>query len=598
MKLKKCTAILASLIFVSALSLPVFSGCKRGPKISDSLRLDLSNRAKEAQFMPNAQTVMGEEKEIEKTAKFVRETDGEEDGDTAFDVFDMERLLSSLAVIDGKGAGKYLGYEVDEIKTEIYNIVNRAPWTDEWFRVWNKRGETDYYDNWAYLIENDLAYNFLSITRISWRTRASYYDSKTGREVEDYDGGSAIQYNVMRTEYYMEEETEVVEVEMLDVMQAHGKDYLLAYQGLKNAEDKYFIKYNIEAMPRTLLGYAVDTDTPYGANREFFYMQYENSDFELLEAKQKYPNNYRTEAFRQEEAGAEIELKTRKDGFFDEYLLEYDYHPTDGKIFNEEEEGANGKIASETLANLAMNLGLSKKITDGYKDGLENGGRMADESEELLSVLSEKLVNEHGLGKKWSEIFKASERATKVRLGEEIPLPLKVKYHYVDVTERARGDLNEVEERGEELFLFEARGYLTPNPAFRNLTQCDYYLAPALMNEKGEIILLPDSAIGTGNDYNPDFDIMWYGVWLETERHIYARDFSLVKTCGEYAICTVLMEKGKAEPLGNVYLGKAIYKQGFSFVLDGLLYEFYARKEQIRVKISVATSEQTKEFFV
>ena len=314
MKAKKTAVFLATVLFTGVLS--AFVGCRRGEDISESARAEMSGRAQEAQFMPDAQTVMGEgTKAVQAMRYALAENDLSTDDETAFDVFDMERLLSELAIIEGNGAGKYLGYEVDEIKTEMYNIVNRAPWTDEWFRVPRAQEGTDYYSNWAYLIENDLAYNFLAITRISWKTRASYYDSETGREIEDDDNGEVVlQYNVMRTEYYMEEDTEIVEVEMLDIAQVRGQDYFMAYQSLKNAEDKYFIKYNIEAKPRTRQGYAMDTQTPYGANREFSYMTYGNSDFDLLQIEQRYPNAYRTAEFGQLPSGASVEFKSKKGG--------------------------------------------------------------------------------------------------------------------------------------------------------------------------------------------------------------------------------------------------------------------------------------------
>lgn len=584
----KLGLFLATVLFAGVFT--SFTACKRGDKISDETRAQMSDRTATAQFMPEAQTVMGEASQTIRSMRYsLAETDNETQN--AFDVFDMERLLSELAVVEGNGAGKYLGYEVDEIKTEMYNMVNRAPWMNEWFRVPRSEDGTEYFSDWAYLIENDLEYNFLSITRISWRTRASYYDSERDVEVEDYDGGSALQYNVMRTKYYMDEQTEIVEVEMLDVMQAHDKDFLLRYQGLKNAEDKYFIKYNIEAMPRTLLGNAIDTNTPYGANREFSYMSYGNSDFALLQISQRYPNAYRTEAFRQYPAGAEIKMNTRCEGKYGAYALTYDYEREGFAPLNAEKTGTDEAETVATVADFAERLGLSAVQTQTFEKSVQEGEGIETATESLLDALSKKLVDEHELANAWTKIFKDSEKAKK-EIRDEIDLPIKVKYHYAEVTQAERGNLGDAEFWGvNELLGFETKGYLVPNPAFRNMTECNYYLAPALMNAKGEVIYLPNDTNGAENDFNLEYNIMWYGTWLETERKrggsaFRVEDFENITTHGEYAVVTVLRERGKDGHLGNIYLVKPTYKDEFSFTVGQTAYRFYPKNNQLRLQIT------------
>ncbi|MBE7068444.1 MAG: hypothetical protein E7381_03985 [Clostridiales bacterium] len=596
--MKKTSVIIATTLLFSCL-LPVFASCKRGDKISDEMREQLSARTENAQFMPDAQTVMGENMQTIRSMQLsLAQTDNEAE-ETAFDVFDMERLLSELAVIDGNGAGKYLGYEVDEIKMEMYNMVNRAPWMNEWFRVPRADDGVDYFSNWAYLIENDLEYNFLSITRISWRTRASYYDSELGREVEDYDGGSVVQYNVMRTEYYMDEDTEIVEVEMLDVMQAHGEDHFMAYQGLKNAKDKYFIKYNIEAKPRTKLGYAIDTNTPYGANREFSYMSYENANFDLLQITQRYPNKYRSESFGEYPAGGEINTQSRRNGVYASHSLSYDYDADGVTPVHAKTEGANEAQTVTAIADFATKLGLPLTQTQSFTQSIEGGSALEIVAEDLLGALSKQLVDEHELANSWEDIFKDSDKAKK-EIREEIDLPIKIKYSSVSVSQAQRGDLGDAEFWGvEELFSFDAKGYLVPNPAFRNITECNYYLAPALMNEKGEIIYLPNDTKGATNDFDEDWNVMWYGAFLETKRNrgnnaLCVENFKDITMHGEYAVVAVLREKNKEGHLGNIYLVEPSYPDEFSFTVGQTAYRFYVKHNQFRLQISEKVGEGEK----
>ncbi len=570
--MKKIAMILAAIC--AATVLPACSGCAKGEEISAKLREEMSARAETAQFMPDAQTVMSEKKDgAVRMSTAVSDVE-----ESAFDVFDMEKLLQSVAQIDSNGAGKFQGYEVDEIKMEMYNMVNRAPWMNEWFRVPRAENGIDYFSNWAYLIENDLEYNFLSITRISWRTRASYYDSETGQETEDYEGGSAVQYNVMRTQYYMEENTEIVEVEMMDVMLEHGNTHVIAYQGLKNAKDKYFLKYNIVAKPRTDVGYAIDTDTPYGADREFIYLSYENSNFDLLEINQHYPHFYRENKtlFREVDAGAEISFHTRKDGSVGEYGASYAYAEDEKTPIEKVCRGEKGETAALAVAELAEMLGANETAVQNYHQKLSNGEDRESAAEVLLNSLSEKLVSTHALAKDWAQIYERSERAEENILAE-VELPIKVKYWSAIAPSQM------------ELFGVQVKGYLVPNPKFRNMTKCNYYLAPALMDEKGEIYFFEDETKGTGNDFSVDDDIMWFGAWLELYRDFAQEDFSAF-SAGDYVLITVLKEKGKDGHLENIYIPQTDRVLFRAFEADGKTFEIYEKDLQLRISVRANAS--------
>ncbi len=580
MKKKRMLAVALSAVLVG--SLIPFSACKKGDKISAELRGEMSVRTATAQFMPDARTVAGEIEQAVHTVNVASAELAEEE--TAFDVFDIEAKLQDLAVIEGNGAGKYLGYEVDEIKIEMYNMVNRAPWMNEWFRVPRAEGGTDYFSNWAYLIENNLEYNFLSITRVSWRTTASYFDPEDREEKE-----ADVQYNVMRTKYYMEEGLEIVEVEMFDVMQLHGEYRLMAYLGLKNAEDAYFFKYNIEAQPRTRSGYAIDTNTPYGANREFAYMTYGNGDYNLLQLTQRYPNEYRgdRENFGQYEAGASLVSVSKTGNEHSRYALSYEYGEDETTPVNPKAEGENAQKLIDGTAELAKNLGVASADRDAYLQTIKNGESVEGATETLLNTLSKRLVDGHELANSWSKIEKDSENALKEIL-PEVDLPLKAKYTraYVDM----EGYFGETK----EILFMEAQAFLVPNPEFRNLLTCEYYLAPALMNKRGELFMLENEKEGSTNDFDLDHDPMWYGTWLEVERKkIYPNDVAVVTENGEYALVLALRKAGETAKEANVRLVQVrTDREKYTFAVGEKTYEIYSLGGQLRVKVRDFDSEE------
>ena len=555
----------------------VFSGCsKRGDSISDAVRQGMADRTENAQYMPEPQTVYGQEESKEsaepmRASVLAEEPQSEEN---AFSIFAFEDLVNSLAVLEGVASGKYLGYDVFEVKTEMYNMVSRAPWLNEWFRVPRPENGVDYFSDWAYLIENDLENNFLSVTRICWKTRASYYDPETGREVEDYEGGSAIQYNVMRTEYYFEGTSEVVEVSMFDVMLAHGNTYPLAYQYLKNVKDSYFVKYYIEAMPRTYLGYAIDTQTPYGADRTFDYMTYDRrANFDYLHVSQRYPNAYRNSGFGLEDAGASFGYVQQKNGAERRYDYAYDY-PESGEP---QADIASSNTAGygelkQMIADMAVSLGCAAADAGRFVSQTEESDAQA--LDDFMTDLSREEIEQSDLKNHWQEIYDNSSDAEESIL-PEVSLPLKVKYSYVSA--KASGDGS---------VFVDAEAYLTPNPSLRNITECDYMIAPAWIDENANLTPIGEPSKSTGNDYEDDMDIMWHGAWLKCRRNIPAEELFSGLESGKYALAFALWKEDTETDFGNRFMARCDHAISVQFQWEDKLYELYTEHNILMLNVS------------
>lgn len=573
---KKC---LLSLVLL-ALICPMFalSGCgTKGTPISAEERTQMSERAEQAQYLPEIEEVFGMEPPrttLRAMAAFEEcaETEPELYA-TDFDVFRMEKLLQSLATVEGTGAGKYLGYDVREVKTELYHMVSRAPYLNAWFRVPRESGSVDYYSNWAYLIENNLEYNFLSMTRISYRTRASYIDPDTGAEIEYYDGGSAIQYNVMRTEFYFEEETEIVEVSMLDVMLEHGNPHFCGYQHFKNARNRYFVKYDIKAKPRTDRGYALDTNTPYGADRSFVYMTYDReANYELLQLNQQYPHKYRisypSDLVRPDTLLTYIR---RENGHRSVASLSYSYGEEGLLSETVLREGDTDGVAG-AVAEMSARLKYPSEERERYIAAASTD--LAGETERFAGDLARFLVDGHALAEDWDRIIGDSDRAAEEKLGAEVDLPLQLKYHYFDAW---------IE--GKELDL-SADAYLVPNPSFRGMTRCDYYLAPALMDLQGDLHFLYSGRQGTSDSFEPDTDIMWYGTWLELNLIVPFEAFVSFREPGTYALAVALRKDGSEGHFENRSLSVRCGGEDAEITADGMRYRFMTRDGLLLVEIS------------
>lgn len=239
-------------------------------------------RTENAQYLPNVDKLTTElsEQNISPLASFSSSTQ------VTAKAIDLEGFLNikdALATIEGEGAGKYLGYDIYEIKNEIAFVLKTIPAFNQWFRLPTMRTEQGfvsipYYEGWAYYLECDEEAKDITITRVCWRTRFQYWDFERGIVVEDYerDGtpidahdknhpannfghslDSIIQYQVMQTKYYFDEQDrEVVECYVYAVAvdnyvsgteyNSNLSDYKpISIEYLKNVKDTSLTKYRI-----------------------------------------------------------------------------------------------------------------------------------------------------------------------------------------------------------------------------------------------------------------------------------------------------------------------------------------------------------------
>ena len=245
---------------------------------------------------------------------------------------DFNEIVQKYATVENyAGAGKYLGYDIYEIKNEIQFVVDNVPAFNQWFRLPTMREEQGYisipyYEGWAYYLELNEENKALSITRVCWATRTSYLDFENRKTIEDHeDGSSIIQFEIMKTNYFFDEENnEVVECYLYSVAVDHtgiekfsenfeefitgepqhtrhfnpntSDYYPLEFQYLKNVKDKLLIKYHITVSQRYAGSESFDDggqdlrgETPYGIRREFMIVNYGGyKDIDLTEIDQKF----------------------------------------------------------------------------------------------------------------------------------------------------------------------------------------------------------------------------------------------------------------------------------------------------------------------
>ncbi|MDE6869455.1 MAG: hypothetical protein K2J75_01900, partial [Clostridia bacterium] len=293
MTLFAIVAIMVGTIFIS--------GCNiRGKLNYDKERGNIAvEKVENAQYTPDIDKYLSTNSA--QTASFATSDDENERVD------EFTALIEEYATVKNyAGAGKYLGYDIYEIKNEIKFVVEKVPAFNQWFRMPTMREKEGfaaipYYEWWAYYLEMDEETSMLSVTRVCWSTRSSYYDFENKKEVEDHeDGSSFIQYEIMKTNYLETEEDEIVECFIYSVgidnvkksnnYSSNTQDYYpFEYQYLRNVKDKSMVKYHITAANRGLEGMDIRGLNPYGVRREFTVVNYDGyKDISVTKIDQKF----------------------------------------------------------------------------------------------------------------------------------------------------------------------------------------------------------------------------------------------------------------------------------------------------------------------
>ena len=364
---------------------------------------------------------------------------------------DFAKLIDECAVFDNySGAGKYLGYDVYEIKNEIKFVVDKVPVFEQWFRMPNMREdegyfETPYYENWAYYLEYDEETSYLSITRVCWCTNSSYLDFENKVTIKNYeDGTSFVQYEVMKINYfYNEENKEVVECYGYNVGIDKVKNgvtcnenvndyYPFEYQYLKNIEDELLIKYHITVAQR--------------------YRPEESFDQGGMDIRGLYPYGYLREFL----------------------IINYDTYQnidiTRIKQYNENPSGLEFNLTDNNIKLLAENLGIEDSLYNTFSSNVE-----------FMNYICKKIVDDFELKNNWHKIYKESISANKIDkiYGKyyQMDIPISDLSHYAS----CRGhNLTEIE--------------YTASADIYNLNQFNldkmYSLSMALRKDDGTIHLL------------------------------------------------------------------------------------------------------------
>ena len=463
---------------------------------------------------------------------------------TSMSIEEFSELVDEYGTVENyAGAGKYLGYDIYEIKNEIAYVTKNVPAFNQWFRLPTMREEQGYvsipyYEWWAYYLEmND---DILSITRVCWCTRSSYFDYDKGVEIEDHDDGTSfVQYEIMKINYYTDTNgDEVVEcfiysvgvdnVKATNICNTNNNDYYpFEYQYLKNVKDKTLIKYHITVAPRMINGMDIRGLYPYGVRREFTIVNYEGyTSIDVTKIDQ--PAN-----------------------------IAFD-------------------VNSNNIRILLGNIGLDFEKFATYT------------SSQLLDKVAEQIIDNFEIKNKWAQIYKDSTNAIEI---ESIPGPFvdkEILISDVAVYVSCRGhDKKELE--------FDASADIYDMSKFD--VNKEYSLSCALKNrDTGEIIIL-------ATEYNTLEEVYYAGSTTETYFRVKSTSLDLnssvinITKDGIYDITTVLTEKLDDkdvilfDTLEIAYLRQYYGLEIPSYEQDGKLYNYSVKGVGGKLVITVSSED-------
>lgn len=420
----------------------------------------------------------------------------------------FQDLIDEYATVENyAGAGKYLGYDIYELKNEIKFVVEQVPAFNQWFRMPGMREKEGYvnipyYENWAYYLSLDEEER-LTITRVCWCTRSRYLDFENQKTVEDKARGkSFVQYEVMQMKYYANEENkEVVECYLYSVgidnvknggtCNKNTRDYYpFEYQYLKNVEDTSLIKYHITVAQRYSDTESFDEGgmdirglTPYGIRREFILANYDGY--------------------------TEVELTK-----IDQQFATLDHPEYNGVVsFNME---------SNNIKDLVKTIGLSNAEYEGATDSVD-----------LLNKIAKQIIDNFEIKNNWPEIYRESTDGIEVRMIKGPHYGVKMPISDVDVYVSTSGSINLI--------------HVDLNADVYDMSRFDiskeYSLSVALRNrESGNIYIVGTSYTLLTKVYNNGSTEHFYYRFEGCNVNIDAEDINLSEN-GEYDLICVLTEK-------------------------------------------------------
>ncbi|MDE5756937.1 MAG: hypothetical protein K2I23_07600 [Clostridia bacterium] len=320
-KLNKKTTAIISLAIVIALITVIIAGVVIYGGVHGKLKFNYELGAVAVEKVENAQYTPDIDKYYEVNASQLNSVMS---ASTQSSNEEFTALIDEYATVyNYAGAGKYLGYDIYEIKDEVKFVVEHVPAFNQWFRMPTMREEQGfasipYYEGWAYYLEMNEETSVLSITRVCWATRSDYLDFENKKTVEDHaDGSSFIQFEVMKINYLETEKDEIVEcfiysvgvdhvgsnnfLELFNSSSGYYNDnvddyYPFEFQYLRNVKDKSMVKYHITVANRYRDDESFDEGgmdirglNPYGVRREFTIVNYDGyTDIDVTKIDQKF----------------------------------------------------------------------------------------------------------------------------------------------------------------------------------------------------------------------------------------------------------------------------------------------------------------------
>lgn len=468
------------IILLVAIACSILSSCtKRNLKSNSALGAVVLEKVNNAQYMPEPANLSKMVNTAANNAAPMNSASQIEDGlgyhevsVSQIDKTGFIGILNTLGQIDGEGAGKYLGYDIFEIKKELAFVVKNAPYFGQWFRMPSMREEEGYiaipyYENWAYYVESDADARNVTITSVCWRTAFHYYDFDKKITVDD-----DLQYQVMQVKYYFDEQNrENVECFVYNVAEVKGVSVPLSFQYLKNVKDTSLTLYKIiiaerysGLIPGSDLGWDIRGKNPYGTSREYIELNYANEgDIQLLKISQILPTDiYRrlpttdiafytvtetgvqflAHTYDYASANEKQELlslhsyeshfnefdvanylsKGRSLSDYNKLLLKVDYSDMPTRTLTSAQaagdENALLRSLQKTLVNMSQNLGTKNNSIVEFESIFSQRTRLtvtvlsAEKAlDELLTAITAGIVDNSQLKAEWGDIFSASEKA-------------------------------------------------------------------------------------------------------------------------------------------------------------------------------------------
>lgn len=289
--------------------------------LDDEARLYLSEKMKNAQYLPNVKLLAGTNESnfgvssqaIATLGDYTQEFEPDEYcfDDSVFDMGleDFGALADDLGRLDS--ALHANGKTVEDIKSDLMLMLKIIPGYDQWFmmpRVDESFDEYDYNDN-IYKLSYDEKTGRITMMRIEWETTVSIFDSEKSVLYSSVFGNDCYQRELLTVEYYLDEQNrEVVECNNTRYYYHKGQYYPVSVQILKNVKDtettKMSVYFTIENQfveeyysskhdAYIYTAYTLQDIRKYGAVTDFVQLDYTDSDdVRLLKIIKKYPSMF------------------------------------------------------------------------------------------------------------------------------------------------------------------------------------------------------------------------------------------------------------------------------------------------------------------